>query len=326
MSSAVIRRVSVLVLAVVLAAGCTGDEGNENPAPDGDDARVVEHQYGETEVSGAPERVVSLGEADADPLLALGVKPIAIRPGYGVDDVGPWAEDKLGRAKPKILPSGGAIDVAEVAALDPDLIIAISTPVDRKTYDRLSKIAPTVVRPEGSIDYGVSWEVSTTMIGLAVGRTDEAESVIEKTKVAISDTLRENPRIDGTTGEVVTPARDGGWSVSTPVHAPGQFLFELGVNPPPKLARRDGGKRERIRLNANQTNDLEADVVLAVGDRQAQRKFKTSKQFQRLAVVRRDGVVRVPEESLGQALSYTSVLSIPFALDRLAPPISEALD
>lgn len=325
MSSSVIRRLLVFAVAVALTAGCTGDDGNDVPDPDDGDARIVEHQYGQTEVEGEPERVVSLGDTDADSLLALGVKPIAIRPGYGVDVVGPWAKDELGRTRPKVL-EPGKIDVARVAALDPDLIVAISTAIDRKTYDRLSKIAPTVVRPEGSIDYGVSWEVATTMIGLAVGRSEEAESIVEETKVAISDTLRENPRIDGTTGEVVTPAPDGGWWVSTPVHSPGQFLFELGVNPPPKLARRDDGKRERIALKPNQTNDLEADVVLAVGDKQAQKEFETSKRFQRLAVTQRNGVVHVPQEPLGQALSYTSVLSIPFALDRLAPPISEALD
>lgn len=320
-----IRTLPVLALAVALVAGCTGDDSPAADTSDDGDGRVVEHRYGKITVDGTPERVVSLGLTDADPLLALGVEPVAIRPGYGVKDVGPWARDELGDAKPKIL-DPDRIDVDQVAALHPDLIVAVSASVDRKTYRRLSDIAPTVVRPEGSVDYGVSWEVATTMIGSAVGKSEEAKSIIEDTKVAISDALRENPRIDGTTGEVVGPDRSGGWDVSTPVDPRGQFLFELGVNPPPKLAKRDDGRNYRIDLSAARTNDLEADVVLAVGDRKDQRVFDKDKRFQRLSVAQRDGVVRVPDKPVGQALSYTSVLSIPYALDHLAPRISEALD
>lgn len=316
---------AALVAAFALTAACTGDDTPESPESDDGDARVVEHRYGQTEIVGTPERVVSLGLTDSDPLLALGVEPIAVRPGYGVDGVGPWAQEELDGATPKILDTG-EIDIDEVAALEPDLIVAISAAVDRKTYDRLSEIAPTVVRPEGTIDYGTSWEVATTMIGTAVGEPEEAQTIVEETKVAINDTIRESPRIDGTTGAVVSPDPKDGWQVSTPVDSRGQFMFELGVNLPPKLAKRDDGRSYRIHLDDAKTDDLEADVVLAVGDAKEQKVFAEDRRFQRLAVAQRGGVVEVSAKPVGQALSYTSVLSIPYALDHLAPPISEALD
>ncbi|UYM04349.1 iron-siderophore ABC transporter substrate-binding protein [Solicola gregarius] len=320
-----IRTLAALAATVLLAAGCSGDDdGDVTETTDGD-ARIVEHAYGETTVEGTPERVVSLGLTDADPLLALGVEPVAIRPGYGVDGVGPWAREALGDASPEVL-DAEEINVEQVAALDPDLIVAISADVDEATYDKLSKLAPTIVRPEGAINYGVSWEVATTMIGSAVDKADEAQTIIEDTKVAINDTLRANPHIDGTNGAIVRANPEGGWYIYTPVDARGQFMFELGVNLPPKLAKLDDGSSYWVDVSAEKTDDLEADVLVAIGDKDEQKLFKGNKLFQDLAVSRRGGVVYVPPEPLGQALSYTTVLSIPYALDALAPQISEALD
>ena len=319
-----IRTLALLAATLMVAAGCTDDDSDPTDADDGD-ARIVEHAYGETTIEGTPERVVSLGLTDADPLLALGVEPIAIRPGYGVDGVGPWAEKALDDADPEILDSG-QIDVDEVAALDPDLIVAVSAAVDEATYDKLSELAPTIVRPEGAIDYGVSWEVATTMIGTAVDRPDEAKTIIEDTKVAINDTLRANPRIDGTNGAIVRANPKGGWYVYTPVDARGQFMFELGVNLPPKLARLDDGSSYWIDIDAKKTDLLEGDVVVAIGDAKEQKLFKNAKPFQQLSVNERGGVVYVPSAPLGQSLAYTTVLSIPYSLEHLAPKISGALD
>lgn len=324
MKSPVIRLLAALLATVLLAAGCTGDDDDGVTETDDGDARVIEHEFGKTTIEGQPERVVSLGLTDADPLLALGVEPIAIRPGYGVDGFGPWAQEAVGDADPTIL-DPNEIDVDKVATLDPDLIVAINSDIDRPMYEKLAKIAPTIARPEGAVDYGVPWEVTTTMIGNAIGEPEAAKEVIEKTKVAINDTLRANSGIDGTTGEVVRADPQGGWIVYTPVDARGQFMLELGVNLPPKLAKLDDGTSYSVDLSAEQTNKLEADVVVAIYSKGERKLFKQSKRFQKLAVTQRGGVVMVPAESLGQALSYTSVLSIPYALERLAPKITAAL-
>ena len=325
MNSPLIRLLAVLLAGVLLAAGCSGDDDDTdaNESDDGD-SRIIEHQFGETKIEGSPERIVSLGYTDADPLLALGVEPIAIRPGYGVEGVGPWAQEALGDAEPTVI-DGEEINVEKVATLKPDLIVAINTQVDQATYDQLSKIAPTVVRPEGAIDYGVSWEVTTTMIGDAIGKPDEAKEIIEQTKVAINDTLRAHPGIDGTTGEIVRANPEGGWFAYTPVDARGQFMLELGINPPPKLAKQDDGSSFWVDVSAERTDDLEADVLVAIHEKGQRKLFENSKLFQDLSVSQRGGVVMVAAEPLGQALSYTSVLSIPFALEKLAPQIADAL-
>lgn len=325
MRSPAIRILAALAATVLLAAGCSGDDDDGSTESDDGDARIIEHQYGETAIEDAPERVVSLGLTDADPLLALGVEPIAIRPGYDVDGVGPWAEEALGDAEPTVL-DANEIDVEKIATLNPDLIVAISADIDQAMYKQLSKIAPTIVRPDGAVDYGVPWEVATTMIGNAVDRADEAKEIIEQTKVAINDTLRAYPGIDGTTGEIIRANPQGGWYVYTPVDARGQFMLELGVNPPPKLAKLDDGTSYWVDVSAERTDELEADTLVAIYGKAERKLFTDNKLFQELAVNQRGGVVMVPSQPLGQALSYTTVLSIPFALDKLAPKIAGALD
>jgi ABC-type Fe3+-hydroxamate transport system substrate-binding protein len=83
---------AALALAVVVAACSSGDDDTADDtagdagSSDGtaDSAAfpvTIEHKYGETTIEAAPERVVSVGFADQDPLLALGIVPVAIRAG-----------------------------------------------------------------------------------------------------------------------------------------------------------------------------------------------------------------------------------------------------
>lgn len=62
------------------AAGCGGGSGSGEQSSGGSgDTRTIEHKFGSTEVAGMPERVVSVGYSDQDPILALGVIPVAVR-------------------------------------------------------------------------------------------------------------------------------------------------------------------------------------------------------------------------------------------------------
>src|SRR5690349_15122229 len=114
------------------------------PAQAQDFPVTIEHMYGSTTITKAPERVVSLGFAGHDNILALGVHPIAVRYWYGdyPHGVWPWAEDALGGTEPVVLK--GDINIEQIAALRPDLILAISSGITREQYDLLSQIAPTV--------------------------------------------------------------------------------------------------------------------------------------------------------------------------------------
>src|SRR5688500_274741 len=59
---------------------------------------TVTHRFGETRIPAEPTRIVALGQTDCDPLIALGITPIAIGSfaDEWYDPVHPWNEDGFG--------------------------------------------------------------------------------------------------------------------------------------------------------------------------------------------------------------------------------------
>lgn len=315
---------------VLTASGCAASspdaDADADPASgDVGESRTISHQFGTTEVSGTPERVVALGITDSDTLLALGITPVALRPWNGVDSVGVWAEDELGDAQPEVLSTTDEITVEQVAALSPDLIVDVSDAVDRGRYDLLSKVAPTVVRPKDYPDYGVPWQVSTRLIGEAVGRSDQAERLVEETEAKIEETREKYPQLQGKTGAVVLPNPEGGWWPYTPVDSRGQFMRSLGFELPPALAARDDGSSFYLEVSEERTDLLEADVVVAIIQPGQRALIEDNALFANLDVAKRGDVVLAESAEIGTAMSYGTVLSIPYVLDELAPQIAEKL-
>src|SRR3712207_2014868 len=96
---------SLLLLGSGTLAGCWGGAGSGDGQEKAGALRAIKHKYGSTEISGEPERVLSLGFQEHDAIFALGVEPVAVRYWYGDKDdvIFPWAEDEAGDADPKIL-------------------------------------------------------------------------------------------------------------------------------------------------------------------------------------------------------------------------------
>src|SRR6185312_12968551 len=117
----------------LLAAGCSSSK----PAPGspGGGSVTITHLFGQTVVKQPPKRVVSAGYTEQDDLLAVGVVPIAVTNWWGDQPfaVWPWAQPKLGDAKPTVLNLDNGIPVDQIAALKPDLIVATNAGVDADT-------------------------------------------------------------------------------------------------------------------------------------------------------------------------------------------------
>src|SRR5690606_6729085 len=125
-------KVSRIVAALVFfVAGAVAAMADDFPV-------TLTHQFGTTTIATQPERAVSLGYSGIDNLLALGVKPVALRYWYGDYPYGvwPWAQDALGDAKPEVLK--GDLNIEQIAALQPDVIMAVSSGITKEQYDLLS--------------------------------------------------------------------------------------------------------------------------------------------------------------------------------------------
>jgi ABC-type Fe3+-hydroxamate transport system substrate-binding protein len=165
-------RLALLALAAIGFAGCQEsgfDESKETVRP-----LKVQHVLGETKVPGQARHPLTLTQDTLDDTLALKVQPArAALPGARL----PAYLRGAGRGVSTMRPVTAA-DLAAVEAVHPDLILGDSSSDGRSgngpLYDRLSRIAPTVMIATGSDQ----WRLNLRLVGEALGRTNDAERLL----------------------------------------------------------------------------------------------------------------------------------------------------
>ncbi len=183
------------LLATGIPAACsskrTASGGGSGPV-------TITHIFGETTVPAPPKRVVSAGFTEQDDLLAVGVVPIAVTNWFGDEPfaVWPWAQPKLGAARPVVLNLDNGIQVDQIAGLKPDLIVATNAGVDTGTYQKLAAIAPTVAQSDGDAFFE-PWKDQATAIGQAVYQADQMKSLIDAAEKKFSAAGEKYPEFNG---------------------------------------------------------------------------------------------------------------------------------
>src|SRR5690606_42422 len=97
------------------------------------------------------ERIVTLGLQWTDAVLAFGVQPVGFAKDLlaAEDGMYPWHREQLEGVT--ALDVSGGLPLEAVAALDPDLILAVPyLSEDEGLYETLSEIAPTIVSVTGA--------------------------------------------------------------------------------------------------------------------------------------------------------------------------------
>jgi iron complex transport system substrate-binding protein len=158
-------RLIILALSTFwLITSCTNNtsvETNLNP-----ECRPIQHAMGETCVPLEPQRIVTLGGTTLESALAMDVQPLAAQ-----TDVLPHLESKLEGIE--IL--GWPLNLEQVLALKPDLIIGSTDGQEQETYDLLTQIAPTVLaNPQTSGD----WQEVVRFMGQVLGKPETADQVL----------------------------------------------------------------------------------------------------------------------------------------------------
>jgi iron complex transport system substrate-binding protein len=288
----------------------------------------VTHEYGQTVVEDAPERVVALGYTDQDALLALGTIPVAIRPFTGSPPSGTWQweVDRLHGEQPEVLPAGDVTPDA-VAALDPDLIVAISAKLTREQYDAFSRIAPTVAAPEGFADGNVPWQEATRLTGAALGVPVEADRLVRQVEEQFLEAEEERPELAGATVAAVRPSPGDAQSFMawSSKDLRGQFLRDLGMQLPAEVDQAAGaGYYATFAADKLSTLDR-ADVLMVVGTEAERTAFTALPGYGQLNLVRDSKVVSLDDDQ-SAALAFGSVLSLPWVLDDMAGRIARAVE
>jgi iron complex transport system substrate-binding protein len=307
----------------------TGSAGSAPPPPTEPSAYpvTVDHKFGGTTVEQAPARVVTVGFTDHDAVLALGTRPVGVREWYGDKPHAtfPWAQAALGDAQPAIIGDGSAINYEAIIDAEPDLIIAIYSGITEEQYRKLSDIAPTIAQQGRYHDWGQPWQETTRQIARTLGRPGKGEELIRGVEDRFAAARAAHPEFAGTTAAMGQFGDSAGTFVLLhPDDPKAAVLTQLGFTVPDSI--KDLVQREqRTEFAFERLDFMDQDVAVWLAGFEKPElveEVRNHPVYQRLRVVREgrdlfltDGV---------DALSWSTVLSLPAALDVVVPQLAEA--
>lgn len=310
---------------LLLAAGC-GDDEKQGGNP-GDSKVTVSHAFGETTITAPPTRVVVAGFTGQDDLLAVGVVPVATTDWFGAEPfaVWPWAQPKLGTAQPVVLSLADGIQVEQIAAMNPDLIVATNAGLDRDTYTRLTEIAPTIAQ-SGDDAFWEPWKDQATSIGGAVYAADEMTALIDAIDASFTKVADDNPKFadkkvfrlqgyfSGNDVVVTLP----GWRT--------EFLTQMGLVVPESAGSYARGDYAYIpRAEIGPVLD-EADVLIWETESDVdQPALLADPNVAALKATRLNRNLFVGKELTG-AMAFSSPLSLPLVASNLPPLLAGVLN
>jgi ABC-type Fe3+-hydroxamate transport system substrate-binding protein len=147
------------------------------------EVRIIKHLKGETEITGTPERVVTLFPTSAGDVRALGVQPAGV---LYRDWVNGWLTPLgLGLSEDVINVGDSEPNLEVISQIEPDLIIAQGGTwgVTDEVYEELNKIAPTLIFNDiaiGELDELEVAKQNFMAIADALNRHDEGVAYLEK--------------------------------------------------------------------------------------------------------------------------------------------------
>jgi iron complex transport system substrate-binding protein len=295
-------------------ASCSSED-NKKTATLSDDAFpvTIDHKFGSTKIESQPKRVLTVGWNDQDFVLALGVTPVSTREWFTEYPTYPWVKSALGGKK---LPTFSAeINYEAIIKQKPDLILAIYETINKETYDKLSKIAPTVIQSKAYPDEQTPWDVQTLTTGKALGKSTEAQALVDKVNDAVAAAKKAHPEFAGKV-LVEDYGPEKGQHYLIPAKDPRRALFDaLGF----------AAQKESAEVSDERVDLLDRDVLFINGAKKST--MLATPVFAKLDVVKTDRTLYTSFETpLSGALSYSGPEALLYALRILVPQLAAAVD
>jgi iron complex transport system substrate-binding protein len=284
----------------------------------------VPTRFGDVVVESAPQRVVSLGWADAEIALALGVRPVGVfdwnrNAGKGV---GPWAEPLFGDETPLVFSREQDLNFEQVLGLDPDLITNVRSDNDEATYDRLAAIAPTIYSLEGE-GFATPWDVQVLQISQALGKSAEGQKLVDNTKAAIAEVAADHPEFAGKTIQVVVKFGDAYGTYLTG-DARFDLLTQFGFIGPEVVLEAAAGA-PYLGIGVENFELAEADVLILFALGYSLEELKADPILAQVPAVKEGRAIFIDSPSpMYRALATGSPLSIADTIENLVPLLAEA--
>lgn len=314
---------AVAGMAMFGAAASTHASPTETTA----DTIVIEHAFGVTEIVGTPERVLTLGWGPTEAALAVGVVPVAIPVGDGnggnADGYHPWVADYLDDhdlERPALLSftASGPLNFEEIAAFEPDLILAVEAGLDETQYEALSHIAPTVAHPGEA--WATPWRDIIAITGHALGRADEAQAVLDDIDTTTAAAAETHPEFSGRTITAIS-IWDSQLLVWSPSEPRSRLLEQLGF----EIGADDIAANYYL-LSYEEAATITSDIVLVYHPNEnARAEFEASPAAALMTQFADGRVATVVGEANVAAVSPPTALSWPWTIEPFIDLLADAV-
>lgn len=318
LSHRAVRAAAVAAAATLLMTGCGTDsddaEGDAGKGSAASATRTVKDATGRAvEVPADPERIVTLTQEDLDAVLALGLKPVGITNGQGLDKPPAYLADKV-----------RGVDIVgnllqpvmdKVVAAKPDLILA-GDMQDEQVLKQLREITPATLVTIAPTD---DWKLSLRGIGNAVNKLDAANKVITEHESAARAAGEKLGANKGAEVSIVRWNPDGPSWMENKQFASG-IALEMGLKRP-KSQNKDGNAHTPS-LSLEKINEIDGDWLflstLTSDGEKALQDVQTKAAYKELKAVKNGHAVTVDG-------SVWSTRGGPLAADVVMNDFSKAL-
>lgn len=244
------------------------------------------------------------------------------RPGFPVSIDHQFGSTTVPRAPERVI---------SVGLTDQDVLLALGIkPVAVTSWFGLepAETGPWAL-PQQFASVNMPWQEETTLIGRAVGQGPKAAELVADVEERFTMAQARYPQFAGATA---VPAYYGGdqYGFYGPEEARGRLLNSLGFIVPPAAAGLVKPGEPLVEVSNEQLSLLDGDLVLWFAyDEDNRKQIENDPVYQQLSIAREGRVVFLgtgEQETLAAAIGFSTVLSLPYALDRLLPLLAAAID
>lgn len=300
-----IRHIFWALLAFILVSACGVDQSQigsvrnshvaEQTTPS-TAVRVVKHAMGETQVPERPQRVITLHTVYLGNALILGNKPVGSIGWYSnLTGLGPYEaylEELDGEFT--FLGPYNQLNIEKILRLKPDLIIGFD--YYAAIYDKLSKIAPTVLFDwEGE----TPWKGAVRETGYALNQEEEVEKLFNQYSQRTQALKHEIQREFSNLSVSVIDIDSSSISFALQDSFIGSILQDAGISRPPSQNKE--GIYDNLPVSLELIPQMDADVIFISlgqdkGNLDFMEKIKQHPLWSKLRAVQRDRVYQVDPE------------------------------
>ncbi|MCF8605847.1 iron-siderophore ABC transporter substrate-binding protein [Gordonia sp. HY442] len=319
----------------VTATACSSSDESASGAAGGEGFPVtIEHALGTTTIEAPPERVATVGWANHEVPLALGVVPVGMAKATWGDDNGdgilPWVDDKLtelGGDKPELYDETDAIDYEAVGNSAPDVILAAYSGLTQEQYDKLTKIAPVVAYPK--VPWGTTWQDMVTLDSKAIGREDDGRKLVDDLTGQVDAAVAKHPDLKNTKTmfaflDPTDTSKIGFYNTNDPRAA---FLRDAGLPVPSAVEKNSADTAEFYTEvsaeKADQFNDV--GLIVTYGDENTLSRLQADPLLGKIPAVKAGHVAILQQDTPLAASSNPTPLSIPWGVGKYVDILGAAI-